>query len=133
MRYARTDHDCETTLSIEGVLDTEGAAELRPVFATLEASPQLLVTLDLASLERMDMMGLAALAALHRRMREVGTALRVEGLSGQPLTLIRALSLARYFAPEEVDAPARPAADGAFHAAASSTHRTEPLDSRTVT
>ena len=103
MHCTRTYRDCHTTLRIEGVLDGDSAIELRPLIATLVAARQLLVTLDLSSLELMDVLGLAALASLYKRLREVGTSLRVERVQGQPLALIRLLRLEQFLPPNSGD------------------------------
>lgn len=91
-------------LHLAGALDAEGAQALRPGFEALGAAGDQDVVLDFSSVTYLDGAGLGAVAYLFKRLAAHGRRLRLQGVIGQPSTMLRDLRLGRVFGLE----PSRP-------------------------
>jgi anti-anti-sigma factor len=97
---------CESgaRLRLYGVLDGAGAERVRDRFAALVGEQRGDVVLDFGNVGFMDGAGVGALAFLFKRLSSAGRRLRLTGVTGQPLALLRELELAGVF---ELAAPRR--------------------------
>ncbi len=97
MKFSRTDSEQSTTLQIIGSLDALSAPEIRPCIDELAGSDMGEIRVDLSSLELIDSSGVAVIVSLYKRVRARGGAVKIEGLSGQPLAIFKLLRLDRVF------------------------------------
>jgi anti-anti-sigma factor len=84
-------------LHLAGALDAKGAAALRPGFERLAQDASQDVLLDLSDVNYLDGAGIGAVAFLFKRLAAKGRRVRLQGATGQPLDMLRALGLGRVF------------------------------------
>ncbi|PHP67443.1 anti-anti-sigma factor [Zhengella mangrovi] len=82
-----------TTITIEGDLDAARIATMRPEMDFIAGSDAD-VLFDMTRCRFIDSSGVGAIVYLHKRMRARGYRIRLEGLQGQPLKLLRHLGIA---------------------------------------
>ncbi|HVV82753.1 MAG TPA: STAS domain-containing protein [Kofleriaceae bacterium] len=97
MKFKRTDHGEQTTLAIDGVLDTETSSALRPVIEGIVADHRRDVVLDLSGLDTVDSSGVAAIISLYRPIHGAGGTVRIEGIRDQPLAIFKLLRYDKVF------------------------------------
>lgn len=90
-------------LRLDGALDADGALALRPGFEALGNDSRQDVVLDLSRVTYLDGAGIGAVAYLYKRLAAKGRNLRLQGVIGQPLAMLRQLGLGRVFALEARD------------------------------
>lgn len=95
MRYTVEHAGEETTLAIEGTLDSVTAPELRAVVDQLVDERPPSVTLDLSGLRLIDSSGVGVVVSLFKRIRANGGEVRIVGLRDQPKAIFRLLRLDR--------------------------------------
>jgi len=81
-------------LHLRGGLDGDASRDLRDGLAALAAVEAREVVIDLSNVTFIDGSGLGALSFLFKRLSARGRRLTVEGVSGQPLAMLRHLGLA---------------------------------------
>lgn len=93
----RTDDGEITTLHLDGRLEHEEAQELKAFVDAIVEEHRTQVTLDLARLDLIDSMGVAALVGLYKRVRAIGGTVTVTGLDGQPEQIFKLLRMDKVF------------------------------------
>ena len=89
--------DNELVLKLGGQLDALSASELLPTIDKIVAEKRKLIIVELSDLELIDSSGVAALVALYKRSRAVGSKLRVDGARDQPLAIFKLLRMDKVF------------------------------------
>ena len=84
-------------LHLRGGLDSEASRTIGDSLAALAAVEAREVVIDLSHVTFIDGSGLGALSFLFKRLTARGRRLRLAGVSGQPLAMLRHLGLARSF------------------------------------
>ena len=97
MTWSYADAGGEPRLTIGGSLDAVTVVELRPALDSIVGARPKAVSVDLSKLELIDSSGVGAIVSLFKRMREYGGAVRIEGVTSQPLAIFRLLRLDRVF------------------------------------
>ena len=82
-------------LRLRGGLDSEAGEALRDSLVALAAVEVRDVMIDLSDVTFIDGSGVGALSFLFKRLAARGRRLRLVGVTGQPLTTLRSLGLAR--------------------------------------
>ena len=82
-------------LHLRGGLDSEASRTIHDSLAALAAVDAHEVVIDLSHVTFIDGSGLGALSFLFKRLTARGRRLRLAGVSGQPLAMLRHLGLAR--------------------------------------
>lgn len=82
-------------VQVAGELDALTVSDLVPVLDRLLQSGQLTWRIDLSGLRMIDSSGVVALTRLHRKVRERGGEMSVDGATEQPLEVLRLLHLDR--------------------------------------
>ncbi len=80
---------------LEEACDAPVADELRYVIEEIINNTQADITFHFSTVGRMDSSGIGALIFLHRRLLLQGRRMRLDGLGGQPLELVRLIRLDR--------------------------------------
>lgn len=91
------DDESELVLKLGGQLDALSASELLPTIDKLIAEKRKLIVVELSDLELIDSSGVAAIVALYKRSRAVGTKLKVVGARDQPLAIFKLLRMDKVF------------------------------------
>ena len=84
----------ELKFTISGEVDHHGAKGLmQEIDRALEGNPARHLVMDLSGVSFMDSSGIALLLRAHRRAREVGGILRVQGVPEQAMKVLRSAGL----------------------------------------
>jgi anti-anti-sigma factor len=96
----RMDTPNECLLRLEGTLDNDTSADIKPLFDALVAAREpRCVTLDLAALSTIDAAGIGAIVTLFKRLRTSDRRLDVIRAQGQPRAMATRLKLDPIFGP----------------------------------
>ena len=97
MSYQRTDNGEVTVVQIEGTLDAVTAPEFRTLVDELVAENRKDITLELSGLRLIDSSGVGVIVSLFKRVRGMGGDVKIVGVRGQPLEIMKLLGLLRAF------------------------------------
>ena len=90
------EHDEPATVTLPNALDCEWAHQEREALLNIvESTAADDIALHCHEVEFIDSVGIGTLVSLHRRCRCLSKNLRIFGIKGQPLALVRQTSLAR--------------------------------------
>ena len=94
----RDDVGDQTILRLAGSFDAISTPEVRSTLDAVVSDRRARVAIDLSALRLIDSSGVGAVVSLYKRVREQGGSVRLEGLRGQPLAILRLLGLDRVLA-----------------------------------
>lgn len=98
LTFSTIDDDAkELVLKLGGQLDALSASELLPTIDKIISEERALIIVELSELELIDSSGVAAIVALYKRSRAVGSKLRVIGARDQPLAIFKLLRMDKVF------------------------------------
>ena len=98
LTFSTIDDDAsELVLKLGGQLDALSASELLPTIDKIISEKRAMIVVELSELELIDSSGVAAIVALYKRSRAVGSKLRVIGARDQPLAIFKLLRMDKVF------------------------------------
>jgi anti-sigma B factor antagonist len=97
LNYAHGKHGDITVFSVAGNLDSLTVPDVRPEIEKIVASGVRKVALELSGLDIIDSSGIGAIVSLFKRVRSLGGDVKIVGVRGQPLEIMKLLGLLRAF------------------------------------
>jgi anti-sigma B factor antagonist len=97
LNYSQSKHGDITVFAVSGNLDSLTVPEVRPEIEKIVSSGARKVALDLTGLEIIDSSGIGAIVSLFKRVRGMGGDVKIVGVRGQPLEIMKLLGLLRAF------------------------------------
>ena len=93
LRHETIEKGGTTVLRFEGSLDALTVPEVRPEIDHLVDRGGVKVVVDMAGVTTIDSSGVAIIVSLFKRLRSIGGAVRIAGVSGQPKEIFHFLRL----------------------------------------
>lgn len=97
LTFSTSEADKDLILNLGGQLDALSAPELLPTIDTIVAEKRPSIIVDLSGLELIDSSGVAAIVALYKRCKGMGSKLKVRGARDQPLAIFKLLRMDKVF------------------------------------